>query len=206
LTGTLRDAGPIPDRTGNQLLISGAAVGSFGFDLVLPCPEQDLFSLPDEAVRKIETVLRLSAGGSDDDMAEVIADMPLRAVKNIYLFLSVLEQYEAWCALEFGDVFFRYSDYEQLKYSAKRLGDENIAEREETYHGEFQGVLPNALTFEFKLFGQDAIIRGKIDRAIGDPDVLNRQWLHKNTSLRVHVLQLGNGKPRYTLQSLKNVT
>ena len=89
---------------------------------------------------KIEELFRLSAEGSDDDIAEVIAEVHPRAVKKVFEFLDLLVQQQAWCGLEFGSRSFRYENCEQLRKSSFRLRDENIQEREESCRGEFQGI------------------------------------------------------------------
>src|SRR5438128_2399401 len=73
---------------------------------------------------------------------------------------------------------------EQLKYSERiprarnagevcqtveGLGQDNLREEETTLHGEFQGVLPRAGEFEFKLSVNGEVIHGKIGPAIADP-------------------------------------
>ncbi len=205
LTEGLRDMGPIPNRDKNQLLITGTAIGSFGFEFELPTPEPSLFPDMDEAreaMVKIEALFRLAAEGSDDEVTEVISEIHPRAVRKVHEFLDLMVQQRAWCGLEFGERFFRYADYKQIKASCERLKDENIQEREESYLGEFQGVLPAGRTFEFRLSDQEGLIRGKVDPDIKDPDVLNREWLHKPVTLTLHVMQVGQGRPRYTLTSL----
>lgn len=209
LSESLRHIGPIPNRDRNQLLITGTAIGSFGFEFELPAQPQTLFpeiEKAEEAMRKIETLFRLAAKGSDDDIAEVIDEIHPRAVKKVYEFLDLLVQQQAWCGLEFGERSFRYVDYEQLKASSVRLRDDNIQEREESYRGEFQGVLPTGRTFEFKLLNQEGLIRGKVDAAIEDPDILNREWLHKPVAIKLNVMQVGQGRPRFTLMSLDDLT
>lgn len=212
LSGNLRPAGPIPEKDKNQLLITGTALGSFGFEFELPqrSIQSPLFpelEISDEAVKKIETLFRLTAEGTDDEIADVISETQPRAIKKLYEFLELLVQQEAWCGLEFGDRFFRYADYEQIKSAANRLKDDNIRETDEKYRGEFQGVLPTARTFEFKLSDQDGlIIRGKLDRTLNDPDNLNREWLHKPIIAQFHVMTIGQGRPRYTLLSLDNLS
>jgi hypothetical protein len=205
--GRLKDAGPVPGKEKNQLQITGTAVGSFGFELELPRHQIDLFSDdPSEiAMKKIETLFRLSVNGTDDEVAEIIADIHPRAIKSIYEFLNLLVQSEAWCGLEFGNSFFCYADYEQIKISANRLKDDNIHENDESCFGEFQGVLPAARTFEFNVSSQNEVIRGKIDLSIDDPDILNRLWLHKPITVKFHTIQVGTGKLRYTLPSLNSL-
>ena len=103
---------------------------------------------------RIEALFRLAAEGTDDEVAEVIEEIHPRAVRKVHDFLELLVQQQAWCGLEFGERFFRYADYAQVKASCERLKDENIHETEETYRGEFQGVLPAGRTFEFLLADQ----------------------------------------------------
>lgn len=208
LSKGLQQSGPIPDRGANQLLITGTAIGSFGFEFELPTQPPTLFQEPEkteEAMERIEKLFRLTAEGSDDDIAEVIEEIHPRAVKKVFEFLDLLVQQQAWCGLEFGDRSFRYVNYEQIKASSIRLRDDNIQDREETYQGAFQGVLPTARTFEFKLSGEDGLIRGKIDAAIADPHVLNREWLHKSVSIKLNVMRVGQGRPRHTLMSLDDI-
>ncbi|MBF0401154.1 MAG: hypothetical protein HQL90_10350 [Magnetococcales bacterium] len=205
LSEGLRAMGPIPNRDRNQLLITGTAIGSFGFEFELPLPLQpSLFpdEYPRNAMVKLQTLLRLTVEGSDDEMAEIIEEIHPRAVRRVYAFLDILVQQQAWCGLEFADRFFRYSSHEQLKTSYERLKDDNIRESEEICQGEFQGVLPQGRTFEFKLTDQDGLIKGKVDSAIEDPDILNRKWLHRPLTAKFNVMQVGQGRPRYTLVTL----
>lgn len=209
LTAGLRNIGPIPNKDKNQLLITGTAIGSFGFEFELPA--QPLTLSPEaekieEAMNKIQALFRLSAEGSDDEVAEVIEAVHPRAVKKVYEFLDLLVQQQAWCGLEFDDRFFRYANLEKLKLSSHRLRDDNIQEYEEKYQGEIQGVLPAGRTFEFKLSDQASLIRGKIDASIDDPDKLNREWLHKLVTIKLSVMQVGNGRPRFALMSLNDLS
>jgi len=210
LDGSLNDAGPIPNRNKNELLITGVAIGSFGFELELPTPhaQQPLFpeeAAPETAMLKMEALLRLAATGSDDDLAEVIEQAHPRAVRKVYDFVDFLAKSEALCGLEFGGHVFRHLDDEQVRLSCERLRDDNIQERDDTYQGEFEGVLPTGRTFEFRIANQNELIKGKIDRSIQDPDILNRQWLHRLAMVKLHVMQVGQGRPRYTLMSLDDI-
>ncbi len=206
---SLRYMGPIPDKTKNQLLITGTAIGSFGFEFELPAQQNDLFPESgkiEEALEMMQALLRVSAEGSDDEVAELVEAIHPRAVKKVADFLGYLVQQQAWCGLEFKGHFFRYQNIEQLQTSTLRLQEENIHERDEEYIGEFQGVLPQGRTFEFKLIDQDGILKGKVDVSINDPDILNREWLHKSVRLRLHVIQVGQGRPRFTLPEMSAIT
>lgn len=209
LTDGLRDMEPIPKRDKNQLLITGTAIGSFGFEFELPEVEPNLFADNPGyiALEKIEALFRLAASGSDDDVAEVIEEVHPRAVRKVYEFLDLLVQQQAWCGLEFSGKVFRYSNYEQLKAASERLKEDNIHEKTETFQGEFQGVLPSGRTFEFCLNGyQDSrIIKGRIDSTFAQPELLNRDWLLKPIELTLNVIQVGQGRPRYTLVSQESI-
>ncbi|TRM49410.1 hypothetical protein YH64_029370 [Achromobacter sp. LC458] len=201
LNDNLQLMGPIPNREKNQLLITGTAVGSFGFEFELPAgglfPEQEN---TEEALRKMQSLLEASATGSDDDVAELVDAIHPRAVKKISEFLSVLSQYQAWCGLEFKDRIFRYDGFDQLTRSASRLGEENIQEAAESYAGEFVGILPNSRTFEFQT--ADGLIKGRIGASIEDPGVILRDWLKRSVHITLAVVHVGQGRPRFTLNDL----
>ncbi|AZS80109.1 MULTISPECIES: hypothetical protein [Achromobacter] len=201
LNENLQLMGPIPDRDKNQLLITGTAVGSFGFEFELPAgglfPEHEK---TEDALQKMQSLLEASATGSDDDVAEFVDAIHPRAVKKISEFLSVLFQYHAWCGLEFKGRIFRYEGFDQLTHSASRLGEENIQEASESFAGEFVGILPNSRTFEFQT--EDGLIKGRIGASIADPDVILRDWLKRSVQITLAVVQVGQGRPRFTLNAL----
>lgn len=199
----LRYAGPIPGKNRYPLLITGVAVGSFGFEIELP---KDRELLDDEigaaTVNTLKNLMRVSASGSDEEVADLVGEVHPRAVQKVVDFLKILDQNHAWCGLEFRDDFFKYNDIDQLKLSEARLKADNISRTEEVFVGEFQGVLPQSRTFEFSILGEGTIIKGKITEEIEDPDVLNREWLHKRVQAPFAVVQVGTARPRYTLTSL----
>lgn len=209
LSDNLRYMGPIPDRQINQLLITGIAIGSFGFEFELPTPDSpNLFperSKVEVALQKVQDLLCLAADGNDDDIAELVDEIHPRAVAKVSEFLDYLGTQDAWCGIEFKDKFFQFQDVDQLRSSAIRLKEDNIKEQEESYSGEFQGVLPKGRTFEFKLSDQSNIIKGKVGLDILDADVLNIKYLHKPVNVKLDVIQFGQGRPRYTLKSLDKI-
>lgn len=207
LNYNLQSAGPIPNRDRSQLLITGTAVGSFGFEFELPSSEPDLFPENQgyEALKKIEALFRLSAKGTDDDIAEVVEEIHPRAVKKVHEFLDYLVQQKAWCGLSYADHAFRYSNFDEIKRASDSLKDDNIQESYEDYQGVFQGVLPSSRAFEFLVNNDEDLIKGKIDFAIEEPRVLNEEWLNKPVQLKLRLMQVGQGRPRYTLMSMDDV-
>jgi hypothetical protein len=208
LTESLQYMGPIPDRAKNQLLITGTAIGSFGFEFELPPQKNDLFpdaGRTEEALQKLQDLLRISAEGSDDEMAELVEEVHPRAVRKVADFLGYLVQYQALCGLEFEDKFFRFDSREQLEVSAERLQEGNIRECEEDFIGNFAGMLPSGRTFEFNLTDGNPPIKGKVAAEIEDPDLINREWLKRPAKIKLGVIQVGQGRPRYTLKSWESV-
>ena len=219
ISENLRYMGPIPDKEKNQLLITGTAIGSFGFEFELPRLQTqtangqvDLFpeaskpeNRPEVAFEKLEKLFEVAAEGSDDDIAELVDEIHPRAVKKASEFLDYLSEQDAWCGVEFKEAVFRFGGVQQVRESAARLKSNNIKESVETFRGEFQGVLPKSRAFEFKVIDQDHILRGKVGPAIEDADVLNK-IVHTHVTAKFHVIQVGQGRPRYTLQTMSDIT
>lgn len=209
LAENLHYMGRIPDKQKNQLLITGTAIGSFGFEFELPQPENNLFpatSNAENALDKMQKLFQVASEGNDDELAELVTEIHPRAVKKAAEFLNYIAQQEAWCGLEFKDESFRFKGIEQLRESQKRLEEDNIRETKESFNGEFMGVLPQSRNFEFKCEESKDVLRGKVAQEIEDPDILNRDFLHKSVTVTLQVIQVGQGRPRYILQSLPGDT
>lgn len=216
INDNLRYMGPIPDKQKNQLIITGTAIGSFGFEYELPAanaggdpmqPEMNFGTAlqTDVAMEKLENLLRVASEGNDDDLSELVDDLHPRAVKKVAEFLTYISDQDAWCGLDFNDSVFRFTGSEQVRTSAKRLNCDNIHERTEQFSGYFEGALPTSRTFEFKPVDQKEILRGKIGPEIEDSHVINRQYLGKLVSVTLNVIQVGQGRPRYTLAKLGDI-
>lgn len=209
ISGGLNFKGPIPDCNVNQLMITGTAIGSFGFEFELPradnfdlCPEQ---SIVEKAVNEIRELLEVSAIGTDDKLNDLVEEVHPRAISKIHDFLAYLLEQNAKCGLEFDNKFFRFNDEHQLQNSIKRLDDENIHEEQVIYRGFFQGALPSARNFEFKTEIDNEIIKGKISKDIANPEKLNSDWYHKAVQVKFTVIRVGNSRPKYILESLSDI-
>jgi hypothetical protein len=204
ISGPLAPMGPVPRRDESQLLITSTAFGSFGFELEEFRPEQLEFGDPSTSAQALEQARSLlqSTIGTDDELADAASGTDPRALEAMRSFLKVLADNEAVCALELEKAEFRFSDVGEVRRSAERLSQDNLTENDIFLTGEFQGVLPKARTFEFKLTTQE-IIRGKVGPAITDPDDINRH-LHRLVKITVQETRVGNGKPRYVLSATPN--
>ncbi|MBK0062181.1 MULTISPECIES: hypothetical protein [unclassified Acinetobacter] len=209
LSGNLNFMGPIPDSHTNQLMITGTAIGSFGFEFELPrpdafdlCPEQ---SIVEKAVDEIRKLFEVAATGTDDDLNDLIEEIHPRAVHKIHDFLAFLDEQNAKCGLEFDNKFFKFSDNNQLEYAINRLDDQNMHEEKLTFKGYFQGALPSARNFEFKTDLEGEVIRGKISKDIENPEKLNTEWYKKTAKVTFTVIRVGNSRPKYILESLSDI-
>jgi hypothetical protein len=207
--GALHFKGPIPNKHSNQLLITGTAIGSFGFEFELPkmddtdlCPNP---SIVEKAVDEARRLFEVAATGSDNDLSDVVDAVHPRAIKKVYDFLGFLNEHNSLCGLEFNNHFFKFLNHNQLELAALRLKDENIHEEQVSFAGLFQGVLPTSKTFEFKTIIDSDLIKGKINREILNPELINQDWLLKPVVVVFTTTRVGNSAPKYTLNSLSDI-
>jgi hypothetical protein len=204
LSGQLAPMGPIPNRDESRLLITGTAIGSFGFELE-EAPLGNLFDFSDDtiAAQALELTQNLLKGtvGSDEDLADSAVATDPRAIASIRSFLELLATNEAVCALQFNEKLFQFKDVGEVRRGVERLSQDNLHEEETQLIGEFQGVLPKARSFEFKLADSQEVIRGKVSPSITSPDEINSH-LHRATTIDVLATRVGAGRPRYVLLKL----
>jgi hypothetical protein len=194
----LRASGPIPER--NRLLITGTALGSFGFEFeeIVAGDAQDGASIVATALEKTQTLIATSAEGSDDELAETVGNLDPRALSKVRDFLKVLAENDATCAIQRDGVRFSFPDGLAVEKSLERLNADNVREVSLDLNGIFIGVMPVHRTFEFREDGQEHIIYGKISPLIDEPGLLTGHWGNR---FRIQVVktQVGNGNPTYTL-------
>lgn len=210
LSGPLHFSGPIPNNNINQLMITGTAIGSFGFEFELPkvnnfdlCPEQ---SVVEKAVDGIRDLFEVSAQGSDDQLNDLVEEIHPRAIGIIHDFLSFLSEQNAKCGLEFNNKFFRFFDDQQLQKSIQRLDHENIKETEIFFNGSFRGILPESRSFEFRSEIDNELIKGKISKDIKNSESISASWLFKSVRVKFTVITIGNSRPKFILKSLEDIS
>jgi hypothetical protein len=200
--------GKIPNKAKNRLLITGTAVGSFGFEFELPQPDtSDL--MPEDrtvesAIHTIQKLLKSSANGDDEQVAEIIEDIEHRAVQKVSEFLEYLQQQQAWFGLEIDDSVFKFNDLAQVERAFNQLKDSNISESTTVMSGRFIGALPTSKTFEFEV-SQNNILKGKAKFSSEDVSRINTDFLNKKVSVCFHTVKVGTSKPRHSLVSFDDV-
>jgi len=194
--------GALPNREEYQLLITGTALGSFGFELEESPKDGCLFpklSQIEHAIDQTRKIMEASLG-TDDELTEAIAEADPRAVEALRGFLQTLVEHEAVCDLEFQEDVFRFADVSQVRRSVNRLQQDNIHEEEKSLFGRFLGVLPHRRSFEFEIADPQEIIVGKVGPNIENARILNHV-LEQDINIQVHSKRAGTGRSTYTLVS-----
>lgn len=207
-TDNLSAKGPIPEKQKHQLLITGTAVGSFGFTFEIPqtaSDDEDNIENTLTAIDKFQDILNLAVSGSDDDITAVLDEVHHRAIKKVSDFLSHLNQNETYCSVKHGEKLFSFDNLTQLKTSSDRLNDENIIENEEVHQGSFVGFLPFKKVFEFQRKDNKKIITGKFLFDISAPEQLFKDYLNKQVNVSFNTIKLGEGKPRFNITAFNNI-
>lgn len=208
-TDTLSYHGAIPNKNQHNLQITGTAVGSFGFELALPSPQDDLIdgSKNDTAytLNHVQKLLQYGISGTDEQISELIEVMHPRAISKVQDFLTLMHNQEALFAIQFDNTTTRIETDKQLLGLINRFSLDNIKESNETYHGKFIGVLPKARTFEFQDDGNN-IIKGKVNAQVVNPAYINQEYLDKPVTVSFHVVRFGNAKPKYELMDISQIS
>ena len=192
--------GPIPDREDYSLLISGVAIGSFGFEfeeagkryLNTPGP-----SPVERGVEQVTAILK-SSTGNPDELAEAIDYAHPRTLNKIRGFLKMMVDNQAVCAISFRDNSFSFPNVDVVRQGLDNLGKKNIDESESEIAGHFIGYLPEERLAEFVRQETRETIAGRVSAAVSNAEeILDRRY--QNATIKVRVRKIGNAKPRYTI-------
>ncbi|MBK1735979.1 hypothetical protein CKO15_11970 [Halorhodospira abdelmalekii] len=200
LHATLAPTGPVPNRQQYQMMITGTARGSFGFQLQESSAqlEIDESSTVSRALEATRNLLDKSVGIDDEQLAEAAADMDQRALNKIRDFVVVLNENEAFCTLKHAERSFHFKDSGQVKRSLDRLSTEYLSESEQELSVIFGGALPHRGSCEFQIEGSGDWLTAKIGPGVESPDSIND---HRGQAVKAKMLvtRAGQGKPRYKL-------
>lgn len=210
----LGSAGAIPEFEKHQLLITGTAVGSFGFEMELPReehavnPTKQLSLLrtdpPTEdplikARDLLEDILEVPFSGSDVQFADVLQNMDKRAVDKVREFYDILYSKKAFYTLKTRHKVVRCQKIKEIEQAVDRLKEENILDQEKDFDGYFSGFLPSKREFEFITISGE-VLRGRVDKIVKNADCINK---HLGETLTIHVvLQHTKKQTRFTLYTL----
>ena len=197
---SLKFRGAIPQKEKYGLLITGTALGSFGFELeeTLGDGRFPEISPVGPAVKRTISILEAAVGTDDEMLLDTVSDAHPRALGAIRTFLKTMAVQDATCALEFKGRTFRFSDVSEVRRGEKRLGTDNVLDEEQQMTGHFLGVLPAKRRFEFWNEGTGRVVPGRIDPALKDAGTIN-EVLNRPTRITVVARRVGNAGSRYVL-------
>jgi hypothetical protein len=202
--------GSVPNRDRYRMMITGATpFGSFGFDLE-EAPRDSMLdpelSPVKGAIDEVRTIITRASVSNDDDLADVIADADPRAIDAIRAFLQVMTDNGATCVLESDGETIQFVDIEQIEAIEERLSIENTRETDITVVGRFVGGMTDHRTFEFLIEDRNEIVFGKVGPGIEDVmKILHMAVNEKPARATIHTKQIGNSRPRYTLNSYEGI-
>lgn len=207
LNDRLGHMGRIPDKQGNQLYITGTALGSFGFEFELPS-KQNSENAPeastDDALSTLIEVFRVGVSGDDEELGSIVDEIHPRAAAKVFEMLDFMEKEKAYCSLSCGQEQFRFKHLDDLKKAAAAVKSDRIQKGKESFEGELSGSLPDSREFEFKPNDNSNSWKGRIGAEIDDPEKL-RPYLFRPIKIELEYVKVGHARPRYTLSQLAEI-
>ena len=199
-TGELKPTGQIPRNTMGQPIITGVTLGSFGFELELPIPEDDPhgFSYPEQAVQRIQTLLTSASEASDEELSNAATAIHPRAVNKTGGLLDLMRKRGAQLAIQYQDNKVELSTSDDIEHVANRLNPANIEDRTTHVTGTMIGVIPTTRQFELAPFGGPPI-QGRVAHDIQDPYQTAREFTNRQVSATIRTIRIGRRAPRHTL-------
>lgn len=204
LNAPLAATGPIPNRQQARLMITGTAVGSFGFELEEYRADQRQLELNETSLVQdaLERILDLLSGATSDDeedLADAAAELDQRALAKVRTFVQTLADNDALCTLRKRDRAFRFVNMGQVRTSLDRLRQDNLHEESLTITGELQGLLTKPRTFQLDTEGDLGVITGKVATSVGDIEQISRTMSFRRIRVNLVQKQIGSGRPRYLM-------
>jgi len=163
------ETGRLP--TTDRMLITGCALGSFGFRLEEADPQviTDEPSVVSQSIRQAKAILA-GCATSDEALADALGDAAPRVLNPIREFLTCLKNADATCTMALPNERFQLQNAEEIEQALERASAE-VEEEPVTEQGVLRGVLPDSWRFDFRL-DSGTLLSGKIDRTVEDPEAL----------------------------------
>ena len=202
--GPLPASGKIPNIENNHLMITASARGSFGFVLEEFRPDAPL-EFDEEtpvakAINKARKIFQASLDNDDEELSDAIENLDSRALDKIRAFIHYLHENKTVFTLKSQGFSIVFREPKQLEAVYQHLSNDNIQQEKIIENVIFLGTLPNKRQCEFIVLGNTDIRTASIDKAVDDPDIINK---HLGSVATATFLKktVGKGKPRYTLVS-----
>lgn len=206
LTGELKATGQVPRSRLSQPIITDVGSGSFGFEMEIPTTqdEPDGFNHAEEAIKRVQQLLRLAREGEDDDLFTMAATVHPRAVNKVVGLLDFLRKKETLFEMDYQGDTVQFDTAEEIKNAAERLNPSNIENRTELFIGTMIGIIPTTRDFQFNPTGQEPI-RGRIGLEIQNPYETGQQYTNRRVLAAIRTVRIGRGIPKHTLISVSDL-
>lgn len=203
-TGELKATGEIPRTAMSQPIITGVALGSFGFVMELPPTPLHEISYPEQAVNQVQELLRLAKEGADDDLSQATADLHPRAVIKVMELLDFMRKRRAHFAISYQDHEVRFDSATEIEVAARRLNPANVERQTREVIGTLIGVVPDILLFQLDPTEGESI-HGRIGPEAGDAYQIGVDHTNRRVRAQVRTVRIGRGAPRHTLLSVSDI-
>ena len=165
LTGDLERTGQIPRNALGRPIITGVTLGSFGFVMELP-PSQGSHDIPspsEEAINRVQELLRSALEGNDDDLAIAAASIHPRAVNKAADFLDLMRRRRAQFTMEYEGNTVEFQTEADVENTHRRLVEVNEDTQTDDVIGPMIGVIPTTRQFQINPDNEPPI-RGTIGK------------------------------------------
>ena len=199
-TGEVKPTGEIPRKSLGQPIITGVTLGSFGFELELPIPEDDPhgFSYPEQAVQRIQALLTSANEANDEQLSNAAMAIHPRAVNKTAGLLDLMRKRGAQLVIQYQDNKVELTSSDDIERVAERLNPVNIEDRTTHVTGTMIGVIPATRQFELAPSDGDSI-QGRISTDIHDLYRTAREFTNRQVSATIRTIRIRRRAPRHTL-------
>jgi len=191
----LGQRGPVSGKEQSKLYVTRIVHGSFGFQFDElgdpPLFDSSLKGSVDQA-----TKIMASFDAPDNEFGQAVEDIDERVLDRIRKFFDLVHGKDATFRIVSGELDKKY-DQPSLERAIERARITTIDEKDETFTGQLQGLLPGHRQFEYRT--DAGVIYGKIDPSLSSDDAsdLNIAWLGKDSVANVHVKRVSQKDRTY---------
>jgi hypothetical protein len=198
---TLGTRGPIPHAEQSRLLVTGTALGSFGFVLEESAPSLIAPSLLAEALD--DSVRLLEAAKDDDAFGDLVAENDPEVVSALAKFVELLSTSGATVSVRTSRATAIMKQREEVLAAAGRASTVRD-EADLPIDGVLEGLLPTGRRFEFRRADTNELIVGKLASDVADVDALKR-YLDTRCVAHVRVITFQRPGREHRRFELRNV-
>ena len=210
--GALPQRGRLSNTDDYRLMITGTAVGSYGFQVESASQQPTLegeVAPVEVAISRVKDIFQASVG-TDEQLTHAIDGIDTRALKGMSNFLKTVADNTAVCSLALGGEVFSFRDAGQVRRSQNRLSQDYIREENVTGTGRLLGFFPRRPRAQLEIESVDAdlgdrevgrVVTAKVEASLAADTDING-ILRRDISFEARVRRVGAGRPTYVITRL----